>query len=163
VSCRTSLCSRQSRRRGIGVESERRLDGGIAAEGPGARRTRTAAAMGIPQRLRIIVPGGVIAVIAAVVGARTSLSSFLPAAGPNAAVRYIVSTVFAPVFFLVPGMRSWAGETVPTPAYMSVVAVVAIVALPSHAILPRRSTAVLTVVGLAAWMFCELLLVVGAA
>jgi hypothetical protein len=119
--------------------------------------------MGIPQRLRIVVPGSVIAVVAAVVGAWTSLSSFPPGAGPALALRYVVSTVFAPVFFLVPGMRSWAGEAVSTPAYVSAVAVVAIVALPSHAVLPRRSTAVLTVVGIAAWMFCEILLVAGPA
>jgi hypothetical protein len=119
--------------------------------------------MGIPQRLRIVVPGSVIAVVAAVVGAWTSLSSFLPAAGPNVRVRYMVSTVFAPVFFLVPGIGTWAGETVLTPAYISVVAVIALVALPSHAIFPSRSTAVLTVIGLTAWIFCELLLVAGPA
>jgi hypothetical protein len=119
--------------------------------------------MGIPRRLRIVGPGSVIAVVVGVVGAWSSLSSFLPAAGASVAVRYVVSTVFAPVFFLAPAMRLWAGEAASTPASVSVVAVIAIVALPSHAIVPRRSTAALTVVGVAAWMFCQILLVAGPA
>jgi len=115
--------------------------------------------MGLPQRLRIVVPGSATAVVAAIVGAWMSLSSFLPAAEPNAAVRHVVTILLAPVFFLVPGMRSRAGETGAAPVYVSVVAIVAILALPSHPIFPRRWTALLTISGFAAWLFCELLLV----
>ena len=65
------------------------------------------------------------------VGAWMSLSFFPPAAEPNAAVRHVVCILLAPVFFLVPGMRSWAGETGAVPGYVSVFAIVAIIALPS--------------------------------
>jgi hypothetical protein len=71
--------------------------------------------------------------------------------------------VLAPLFFLVPRLRSWAGEAGVVPGYVSVVAAIAIVAIPSYAIVPRRWTALLTIVGFAAWMFCELLLVAGPA
>jgi len=125
--------------------------------------TARKARMGIPQRLRIVVPGSAIVIVAGIVGAWTSLSSFPRAAGPNVAIRYVVSTVLAPLFFLVPGMRSWTGEAGVVPGYVSVVAAIAIVAIPSYAIVPRRWTALLTIVGFAAWMFCELLLVAGPA
>jgi len=115
--------------------------------------------MGLPYRLRIVVPGSAIAVLAAIGGAWTSLSSFLPAAGPNVAVRYLVSILLAPLFLLVPWMRSWAGEAGAVPRYVSAIAVIAILAIPLHPILPRRWTAAVTIVGLAAWLFCELLLV----
>ena len=115
--------------------------------------------MGLPIRLRIIVPGSATILVLGLLGAWMSLSSFFVNPGFGSAVRYAISVVLAPLFLLVPGVRSWAGETMSISAESSAIAVVAIVALPWHPIFPSRWAAVLTILGLVGWLLCEIVLV----
>ena len=115
--------------------------------------------MGLPSRLRIIVPGSATILVLGLLGAWMSLASFFVDPGFSTAVRYAVSVVLAPIFLLVPGVRSWAGEAASISAQSSAIAVIAIVALPWHPIFPCRWAAGLTILGLAGWLLCEILLV----
>ena len=115
--------------------------------------------MGLPTRLRIIVPGSATILVLGLLGAWLSLSSFFVDPGFSLVVRYAISVVLAPLFVLVPGVRFWAGETASISAQSSAIAVIAILALPWHPIFPRRWAAALTILGLVGWLLCEIVLV----
>ena len=114
--------------------------------------------MGFPRRLSIIVPGGAVILVVGVLGAWGSKSSFFGHPGSSSALRYVVSVVLAPFFLLVPAMRSWAGEPASTPGHVSAVAVIAFATVPLHSIVLRRLWAALAILGMAACLFCEILI-----
>lgn len=121
--------------------------------------------MHLARRLSIIAPGGALVVSVGVLAACLSVGSFLQNAGPHAIAVFVFSVPFAPLFLAVPWLRDWAwanlGSTVPTATL--VLALVAIVAVPAHPILARRWAAAVTIVGLALWLACELIVAGGPA
>jgi hypothetical protein len=115
--------------------------------------------MPLPQRLRVVIPGGAAVAVAGVLGAWSSAASFFANPTMGTVAAYVAAVLLAPVVLLVNSLPLVAGGPVDAPAYLRVVAAVALAASPAHAVMPSPGTRVLSIVGFAAWLLCELILV----
>jgi hypothetical protein len=113
--------------------------------------------MAFSHRLRIIVPGGALVAALGLGAACMSLAAFFTAPESKTMVLFIGSVLLAPLFFLLPWMRVWAGASFSVPTETVAVAAFAIVAVPFHPILGRRWAAGVTILGLIAWLVCEMI------
>jgi hypothetical protein len=108
--------------------------------------------MALPNRLRIIVPGGITVSILGLGAAWLTVNSVLRETTPYAVIAFIGHVLTAPVFLVLERCRE-GGHSVP--ATTLGLAVVAMAAIPFHPIVARRWAAAVTIVGLVLWLFCE--------
>jgi hypothetical protein len=108
--------------------------------------------MALPNRLRIIVPGGFAVCILGLGAAWLKVNSVFRETAPHAVITLIGHVLAAPVFLVFEWWRD-GGQSVPAIAVGP--AVVAMAAIPFHPIVARRWAAAVTIVGLIFWLFCE--------
>lgn len=113
--------------------------------------------MALPNRLRILVPCGVLTLASGLVAAWLSASSFSVGGGIAGTVAFVCSVVFAPVVLTVPWLRLWLLGATSIAPQTFLLALAAMLTFPTHVILARRWTAVMTIVGMLFWILCELI------
>jgi riboflavin transporter FmnP len=113
--------------------------------------------MELRQRLRIIVPGAALVATLGLGAAGVSLASFFAAPERKTIVLFVCSVLLGPLFLLLSPVRTWVGPPGSVPATTLVVAVFAVVAVPFHPISGSRWAAAATILGLIAWLLCEVI------
>ena len=107
-----------------------------------------------PKRRQLALPGALVVGVLSLGATWLSVSSFADDPTLTDVIGFALSVLSAPLFLLGEcvkrGVDSFPTETL-------VLAIVAIGATPVHPLFPRAWTAALTVVGLLAWLVCELI------
>jgi hypothetical protein len=110
--------------------------------------------MALSKRSQIVLPGGVVMLVLALVMTSMSLLSFFRKPSVVDVLFFGACVVGAPPFLL---WHFATRDTFGTPVETFTAAVIAIVAVPAHPLLPRPFTAAISIIGLLAWFFCAVI------
>ena len=113
--------------------------------------------MALRRRLRIIVPGGALVAALGLAVAGMSLASFFADPQLETIIVFCTSVLLGPLFFLLSPVRIWLGFPGAVPAQTLAIAVLAIIAVPFHPLFGSRWAAWVTILGLIAWLLCEII------
>jgi hypothetical protein len=103
-------------------------------------------------RRRYVLPGAIALGVVGVALTWLTVSSFGAHSSLSAVATFATSVLFAPLFLV------WhAAQPGASPAVTLLLAMVALVAVPLHPLSPRPITVALTVVGMLAWLACEVI------
>ena len=116
--------------------------------------------MTIPSRVRVVLPGASAVGLLGLGATWLSVSSFFTDPTPQDVLVFGSAVVSAPMFLVWEWFRRGGGSL---STETLVFAFVAIAAVPAHPIFDRTWAAVLTIIGLIAWLVCTLIVAGGPA